>query len=92
MGELVNVLRDGRVVIFGKIQSRCGEIIKDTVVILEGRSDMKGKKCRGIYGITKTDDCGEYYFIISDKNVDYNVAVFEDKYYTVNDVVKFIKN
>lgn len=91
MGDLVKVLNDGRIVVFGKIKDCYGEEVKEAIVVLEGKSFYRGKTYRKIYGITKTDNVGEYFFIINDKSVKYNVAVFEDKYYTENDVIKFIR-
>lgn len=91
MGGLIKILKDGRIAVFGRVTDRCGNPISEAIIVLEGKKRTKYKGKRIVCGIAKTDQNGEYVFFIEDKTLNYSVNVFEDRYHTVEDVVRFIR-
>jgi len=92
LGETMETLRyekyNGKVLLWGNVNSEDGTPVYGAIVTLEGFCEIGGKypKCKNCkyssrshcVGVSSTNECGEFSFIVANKKISYRVRVFDD--------------
>lgn len=92
LGETMETLRykkyNGKVLLWGKVSYEDGTPAYGSIVILEGFCETSEKypKCKDckyngrsyFLGISSTNECGEFSFIIHNRKLSYRLRVFDD--------------